>query len=107
MGKIKELLGETRNVIIAITAILGFIGTISAGIFSIDDRYAKADVVQQLEERVTLSELKDQLQAALEEYHFLKKQSRKYPDDREIADELHDAKEVVDNIKEKIKAFGN
>lgn len=45
MTKIKELLSDTRNAILAITTILGFLGTISAGIFWVDDRYAKAEEV--------------------------------------------------------------
>lgn len=103
MDKIKEALSDTRNMILAITSILGFIGTISAGIFWVDDRYAKADVVEQLEERLTLSELNDQLRAAQEELFFLRSQARKYPDDLDIADQLEEAKEAVKTLKERIK----
>lgn len=103
MSNIKELLSTIRNNIVAITAILGFLGTIGGGITWIDNRYAYADQVRELEGRITLAELKDQLRRAQEEYYFLKKQSRKYPDDQEIKDELVEAKEAVDNLKEKIK----
>jgi hypothetical protein len=105
MDRIKEFLSDTRNAILAITTILGFIGTLATGVFWIDDRYAKAEQVEELDKRVTLSELKDQLRLALEEYYFLKKQARKYPDDEDIQRELEEAKSVVDDLKEKIKNY--
>lgn len=105
MSKIKEYLSETRNIIIAITTILGFIGTLATGVFWIDDRYAKAEQVEELDKRVTLAELKDQLRIAQEEYFFLKSQERKYPDDLDIKEQLAEAKEVVDNLKERIRKY--
>jgi len=103
MDKIKEVLSDTRNLILAITTILGFIGTISAGVFWVDDRYAKASTLAQLEERLTLSELNDQLRTAQEELFFLRSQARKYPDDLDVAYQLEEAKAVVKEIKDKIK----
>ena len=105
LEKVKEFLSNTRNVILAITTILGFIGTLAGGVFWVDDRYAKAADVAEIEQRLTLAELKDQLRLAQEEYHFLKSQSRKYPDDEDLKDELADAKEVVDDLKDKIKKY--
>lgn len=105
METIKEFLSSTRNMILAITTILGFIGTLAGGVFWVDDRYAKASEVEQLEERLTLAELKDQLRLALEEYHFLKSQSRKYPDDEDIKEELAEAKETVKDLKDQIKKY--
>lgn len=73
------------------------------GVMWVDGRYAKASAVEELEERVTLAELKDQLRTATEEYFFLRQQARKYPDDQEIQDELEDAKELVDSLKKQIE----
>lgn len=105
MEKIKDFLSNTRNMILGITAILGFFGTVSTGIFWVDDRYAKAEQVEQLEKRLTLAELKDQLRLALEDYYFLKSQSRKYPDDLDIKKELDEAEEYAESLKEKIKNY--
>lgn len=100
---IKETLNDTKTYVTAIVAVLGLSGTIFGGVAYVDSRYAKADELQEVKKDVSLIELKDQLRTAQEEYHFLKKQSRKYPDDEDIVEELVDIKVVIKDLKEAIK----
>lgn len=100
---LKEKLTEMKTSAAAITAILGLAGSIVAGVIWVDDRYAKADTVVELDKRLTKAELKDQLRAALEEVYFLRSQTRKYPDDQQIKDQLKEAEEQVDEIKRQLR----
>jgi hypothetical protein len=95
-----------RSNILLITAAIGLTGSAAGGLAWVDSRYAKADDVTELENRVELNELKDQLRTALEEYHWLRQQARKYPDDQDILDERDEAKDVVDDLKNRIKELG-
>jgi hypothetical protein len=81
-----------------------FISTVGGGLMAIDGRYAKADEHIALEKRVSLSELKTQLRAALDEYYFLKKQLRAHPEDEDLKEKVAEAKEHVDDLKDAIKA---
>lgn len=100
---IKDTLNETKTIATAIAAVIGLSGTIIGGIIYVDDRYAKAEELVEVKKDVSLIELKDQLRIAQEEYYFLKKQSRKYPDDEDIAEELVEIKVVIKDLKESIK----
>jgi hypothetical protein len=94
-----------RSLVITVSAILALLGTVLGGYTYIDDRYALAETVDKLEERLTLSELKDSLRLALDELFFLKSQARKYPDDEEIKDQLKAVQERVDDLKRQIEAL--
>lgn len=80
-----------------------FVSTVGGGLLALDGRYAKAEEHQALEKRVTLSELLDQLRAALDEYYFQKKQLRKHPEDEELMEKVIEAKTHVDDLREAIK----
>lgn len=99
-----EKLNNFRNVLLLFTTVVTVASTVVGGVIWIDSRYAHAEELQTLEERVELNELKDQLRNALDELHFWRQQARKYPDDEEVQDEVDTAKELVDEIKEKIKS---
>ena len=68
-----------------------------------DERFAHAKDVQQLEKRVSIAELKTSLRTAIEEMYFLRDQNRKYPNDEEIKERLVEAKDHVKELKEQIK----
>jgi len=83
--------------------IFAFLSTASGGVFWVDGRYAKADEQVELEKRVSIQELNQQLRVAVDEYYFLKQQLRKYPDDADLKEKVDEAKAFVDGIKQQIK----
>lgn len=102
MSWLKKLT-DVKTVVATVSAIIGLAGTIFGGVIWIDTRYAKADTVVLIEKRLTVAEIRDQLRAALDEYYFLRKQVRKYPNDIEIQDALREAKDHVDDLKKQLK----
>lgn len=83
--------------------IIAFVTSISGGVVWIDDRYAKADDQTKLSIRVDIQELRHQLRTALDEYYFLRKQSRAYPDDMDLKEKVDEAKTHVNDLKTMIK----
>jgi hypothetical protein len=98
-----EKASSIRSMLLVLVTLFTITGGIAGGIGFLDTRYAHAEVVEQLEKRVTLAELKTSLRTAMEEYYFLKSQARKYADDEEIAERLTEAKDHVKELKELIK----
>jgi len=94
-----------KSILVVATTLFAIIGSIVAGYGFLDERFANAQDVEQLEKRVTLAELTTSLRTALEEYYFLKQQLRKYPDDAELTDKVKEAKDHVDTLKEQIKQY--
>ena len=102
MGKILETLNNTRNILVFITALAGAVGVVYGSITFVDSRYALAEDVQELENRITVTELKDLLHKSLENLYFYRSQLSKYPDDTEVKKRLKEAQEEVDSIKKRI-----
>jgi hypothetical protein len=75
------------------------------GALALDGRYAKAEEQQKLEKRVTLNELRDLYNQALEDYYDRKKLSKKFPEDDELKEGLEKAKKVVDRIEKQMLAL--
>lgn len=102
MGLIDKI-SDVRSVMLAITTAIGLAGSVFGGVMYVDARYAKADTVSDLSVEVQILELRAQLREAQEEYFFLKKQARRYPDDEDIRDELFEVKQAIIDIKDFIK----
>jgi hypothetical protein len=105
MPKMIEKLNDVRNILVFITALSAAGGVIYGAVNFVDSRYALAEDVQKLEERLTLAELKDLLHKALENLYFYKSQIRKYPEDEELKERLKEAQAEVDSIKKRIEAI--
>lgn len=86
-----------------ITSILALISVVFGGFFFLEARHAPISAFQELEQRVTLQELKRLLREAEEEMYHYKKLNRKYPEDADIAQKLQEAIERVNDLKERIK----
>ena len=100
MESLKAKLGIAAVAVSLLTAGVG-------GVASIDNRYAKAKAVQGIAKDVELLELRDQLREAQQEYFFLRKQVRKYPNDEELKFELEEVKQAVEDIRQQIKTVEN
>lgn len=83
--------------------VMSALSTAGGSILWIDGRYAKAAEVVQMERRLDITELKQQLRVATDEYYFLRGQLRKYPEDLELKEKVDEAKEQVDQIRSRIK----
>lgn len=69
----------------------------------IDARYAKASVVQQIDDRLTLSELHELLEEALLERKRLRKLIELDPDDQDAKDELEKVEDEIAYLKDRIR----
>lgn len=98
-----EWLTNLRNIALTVTALVAASGAIFGTHSYLDGRYALAAEHEKLEKRVTLSELEDLLRSSLENLHFYRDQSRKYPTDEDIKAKLKEAEEEVKDLKEAIK----
>lgn len=67
------------------------LGAIWGGYVVLDERYARAEEFNRLEQRVLTNELQQAYRDARAEVYFLRSQARKYPDDHEVRRELDDA----------------
>lgn len=103
VDEMKKGADAVKSVLVTGTAALTLFAALFAGYAHIDSKYALAEDVEKLEEKLTLSELKSSLRLAIDELNFLKSQHRKYPDDEDIKKELEEAQEHVDDLKERIK----
>ena len=92
-----------KSILVVVTTTLAIIGSVVTGYGFMDEKYAKASDIVKLEKRMSLSELRDSLRLSLDELYFLKSQTRKYPGDEEIKEQLTDIKAEVKNLKEQIK----
>ena len=103
LDKAKSKADAIRSILLVMTTVIALFGSVFAGYIYMDERYALAEDVNKLEERLTLSELRESLRIVLDEYFFLKKQIRKYPDDLDIKDQLKDVEERVNDLRSQIK----
>ena len=74
-------------------------GMIWGGFTIVDERYAHAQVVQELKKDIKILDIKQQYRDANDEYLYQKSLKRKYPDDQEIEEEFEEAKTNRDNLK--------
>jgi len=89
-----------------IALMFSLIATICSGLFYFDFRYALASDHIALEQRVSYNEINYLYRMALEEYHFYKQQSTKYPHDQDIQLKLEQATSELEMLKkerEKLK----
>lgn len=103
--ELKTKAESIRSVLLVATTAIALISSAVGAVVYVDARYAKSDQVEVLEKRVSLQELRAQLRTALEEYYFLKQQSRKYPDDLDLKEKVKQADQAVQDIKEQIQAI--
>ena len=103
LEEVGESANSIKSILIVITTALAIVGSIVSGYGFIDTKYAKAADVVKLEKRLSLSELQSSLRLVLDEFYFLKKQIRKYPEDVEIKEQLDDVKVEVKDLKDQIK----
>lgn len=95
MNKIKEHLNS-------IIFLLTIIGSVVGGLTYIEGKFALADDVKELEQRVSLSELKQIYNEALKNLYFYRDQLRKYPDDVDLKSKLKESEVDVKGIKDQI-----
>lgn len=63
--------------------------------------------ITQLDDRLTLNELRDLLKEALDDLYYWRKMHRKYPEDEEIKRKLDESEERVKKIEERIEELEN
>lgn len=107
MKETLDWMSKVKNMAALVTAVIGtamaWVGVSSY----LDGRYALASEVkaevQQIQNRLTLAELKQLYRTAQEEVFFYRDQLRKYPKDEEIKAKLKEAEETVADLKKQIK----
>ncbi len=82
-----------------LTAIFSLVATATTAYMIVDNRYAHATDMQQLQQRVLSNEINQTYRDARAEYWFLKKQVAKYPNDVELKQKLKDAEDEVKRLK--------
>ena len=103
MSKFMDLVSNTKNVAALVTALAAAGGVFYGVQNHLDTTYASTIRVDKLEKRLSLQELKELLQDALEELYFWRKQARKHPEDLEIKEKLKEAEDHIVDIKKRIK----
>lgn len=91
------------STISAILLITSMIGTAFGVYFYIDSKYAYAEALKKLEDRVTINELKTLLFDAMKDYYFYKDLVKKYPKDKDVIQKLKDSEDTIKSIKDQIK----
>ncbi len=96
MSKFIEIMGSTKAGIATFTLLFS---TVITSFFYVEDRFAKADDLKTLEQRVDVNELQTLYKTSLENLHFYRDQVRKYPLDKKVKEKLAEAEEEVKELK--------
>lgn len=86
----------------SLSATVALIGACVGGYIYIDDRYALAEEHEEMVRRLDKTEIRMAIQQAMQHYYFLKSQLNKYPDDRELKEEVIEAKKDIDLLKKQL-----
>lgn len=89
----------TKQHVSMAVSICGLLGVVWGGYVVVDDRYARAAELTQLEQRVLMNELQQAYRDARAEVYFLRDQARKYPDDRDIHRQRADAEAELQRLE--------
>ena len=92
-----------------ISAMLALVGTIAAGVFAVEVRYAKADdmniKIVKLEKRIKVNELTDTKNKVLKRKYFLLEQLQQLPNSSAVKRELEGTNIDLQHIENQIQGL--
>lgn len=92
-----------KATIASAVAVCGLLAVVWGGYVVVDERYARAEKLNRLEQRVLTNELQQAYRDARAEVYFLRSQARKYPADTELQRQLDDAEAELRRLERLIE----
>lgn len=90
--------------IITAATIISIIGGGALWFYNYDSKFTVlASDVKNIQSNIEILELKQTLRDVMDEYFFLKKKVRQYPDDEELKEELKDVSKFKENLEQEIQ----